>query len=69
MLERRTTATWKADAAVPATLFCLSGVYTRMGAGDDLIAGMSTFLLELWNTSFILSKATQRSLVILVRLS
>jgi hypothetical protein len=40
-----------------------------MGAGDDLIAGMSTFLLELWNTSFILSKATQRSLVILVRLS
>lgn len=39
-----------------------------MGAGDDLVSGMSTFLLELWNTSFILDKATPNSLVILVRM-
>jgi DNA mismatch repair protein MSH3 len=50
-----------------ARLCVLDGIYTRMGAGDDLAAGMSTFLLELHNTSFILHKATARSLVILVR--
>jgi hypothetical protein len=52
--------------AESAKLGILDGVYTRMGAGDDLAAGMSTFLVELWNTSFILHKATPRSLVILV---
>ncbi len=48
-----------------ARLALLDGVYTRMGAGDDLAAGMSTFLVELWHTSFVLHKATGRSLVIL----
>ncbi|CAM9514786.1 unnamed protein product, partial [Discosporangium mesarthrocarpum] len=48
-----------------AELYCLDGVYTRMGAGDDLAADMSTFMVELWHTSYILKHATPRSLVVL----
>ncbi len=29
-----------------AQLYCLDGVYTRMGAGDDLAADMSTFMVR-----------------------
>lgn len=29
-----------------ADLYCLDGVYTRMGAGDDLAADMSTFMVS-----------------------
>lgn len=29
-----------------AELYCLDGVYTRMGAGDDLAADMSTFMVR-----------------------
>ena len=36
-----------------------------MGAGDDLAAGMSTFMTELSRTSSILKQATSRSLVLL----
>lgn len=36
-----------------------------MGAGDDLAAGVSTFMLELSRTSLILQRSTPRSLVIL----
>ena len=36
-----------------------------MGAGDDLAAGMSTFMTELSRTSSILKQATCRSLVVL----
>ena len=36
-----------------------------MGAGDDIAAGTSTFMSELYRTSRIISKATSRSLVIL----
>ncbi|CAM9414281.1 unnamed protein product, partial [Ectocarpus sp. 8 AP-2014] len=48
-----------------ADMYCLDGVYTRMGAGDDLAADMSTFMVELWHTSYIIKHATRRSLVIL----
>jgi DNA mismatch repair protein MSH3 len=51
-----------ADAA---TAFPLEGIFTRMGAGDDLAAGVSTFMLELSRTSLILQRSTPRSLVIL----
>lgn len=27
-------------------MYCLDGVYTRMGAGDDLAADMSTFMVR-----------------------
>ncbi|CAM9141631.1 unnamed protein product, partial [Laminaria digitata] len=51
--------------AESAELYCLDGVYTRMGAGDDLAADMSTFMVELWHTSYIIKHATSRSLVVL----
>eukprot|EP01052_Picozoa_sp_SAG31_P012063 SAG31_NODE_696_length_12754_cov_9.480759_3_plen_896_part_00 len=42
------------------------GVYTRMGtATDSLVAGQSSFLVELQQTAAILARASRRSLVIL----
>ncbi|HEX2657843.1 MAG TPA: DNA mismatch repair protein MutS, partial [Polyangia bacterium] len=40
-------------------------VFTRVGAGDDLARGESTFLVEMRETAHILRHATARSLVIL----
>jgi DNA mismatch repair protein MutS len=40
-------------------------VFTRVGAGDNLARGESTFLLEMRETAHILRHATRRSLVIL----
>ena len=51
--------------ATQATICPLNGVFTRMGAGDDLAAGISTFMLELTRTSSIIQRSTPRSLVIL----
>jgi DNA mismatch repair protein MSH3 len=48
-----------------ARLGLLDAVYTRMGAFDNMLAGESTFMVELSETSDILKQATPRSLVIL----
>ena len=40
-------------------------VFTRVGAHDDISAGMSTFMVEMTETAFILNHATRASLVIL----
>ncbi|WP_341764406.1 DNA mismatch repair protein MutS [Candidatus Tisiphia endosymbiont of Beris chalybata] len=40
-------------------------IFSRIGAGDDLQAGSSTFMVEMLETSGILAQATARSLVIL----
>ncbi|TPX40170.1 hypothetical protein SeMB42_g06113, partial [Synchytrium endobioticum] len=40
-------------------------VFTRIGANDNILAGQSTFMVELAETSRILREATPRSLVIL----
>ena len=40
-------------------------LFSRVGAGDDLAAGHSTFMVEMVETAAILNQATDRSLVIL----
>lgn len=53
---------------VPAsacTLCPFDAVHARLGAADDLGRGLSTFMVELAETSAILERATPRSLVVL----
>ncbi|KAJ3091283.1 DNA mismatch repair protein msh6 [Quaeritorhiza haematococci] len=53
---------------VPATKCRISPfdrIFTRIGANDNILAGQSTFMVELSETSKILKEATPRSLVIL----
>ncbi|MBO6066749.1 MAG: DNA mismatch repair protein MutS, partial [Kiritimatiellae bacterium] len=53
---------------VPAAkmrLGVLDRVFTRIGAGDDLSRGRSTFLVEMQETANILNNATRRSLIVL----
>lgn len=55
-------------AYVPAeacTLTAVDRIFTRVGATDRLLAGQSTFFVELTETSMILRAATRASLVIL----
>jgi DNA mismatch repair protein MSH6 len=40
-------------------------IFTRIGANDNIMAGQSTFMVELAETSRILQDASPRSLVIL----
>ena len=40
-------------------------IFTRVGATDELVAGLSTFMVEMIETANILNNATTRSLVIL----
>ena len=53
---------------VPAeslTMTCVDRIFTRIGANDNIIAGRSTFMVELNETASILKHATKHSLVIL----
>jgi DNA mismatch repair protein MSH6 len=40
-------------------------IFTRIGANDNIMAGQSTFMVELTETAKILKEATDKSLVIL----
>jgi DNA mismatch repair protein MutS len=51
-----------ADSAV---IGLVDRVFTRVGAHDDISAGMSTFMVEMTETAYILNHATRASLVIL----
>ena len=51
--------------AESARLGMLDAVFTRMGAFDNMMAGESTFMVELSETSDILKQATPKSLIIL----
>ncbi|XP_023245982.1 LOW QUALITY PROTEIN: probable DNA mismatch repair protein Msh6 [Copidosoma floridanum] len=53
---------------VPASacqLTLVDRIFTRLGANDDIMAGQSTFLVELSETAAILQHATTHSLVLL----
>jgi len=43
----------------------LDRVFTRVGAGDDLARGRSTFMVEMQETANILNNASDRSLIVL----
>ncbi|XP_030326134.1 DNA mismatch repair protein Msh3 isoform X6 [Strigops habroptila] len=51
--------------AEEATIGVVDGIFTRMGAADNIYKGRSTFMEELTDTAEIIRKATSRSLVIL----
>jgi DNA mismatch repair protein MutS len=57
-----------AGAFVPAraaTIGPLDGIYTRIGASDDLASGRSTFMVEMTEAAAILNGATANSLVLM----
>lgn len=51
--------------ALEAHIPLLDRVFTRIGAGDNVAEGKSTFLVEMEETAIICSQATDKSLVIL----
>ncbi|XP_058916632.1 DNA mismatch repair protein Msh3 isoform X5 [Kogia breviceps] len=51
--------------AEEATIGIVDGIFTRMGAADNIYKGQSTFMEELSDTAEIIRKATSQSLVIL----
>ena len=51
--------------AKSARISLVDGVYTRVGASDDLATGQSTFMVEMSEMAYILRNATHKSLVIL----
>jgi DNA mismatch repair protein MutS len=58
----------QAGSYVPAEaahIGLIDRVFTRVGAGDELARGQSTFMVEMAETAAILNHATSRSLVIL----
>ncbi|MFN8693756.1 MAG: DNA mismatch repair protein MutS, partial [Holosporales bacterium] len=51
--------------AASARIGLIDRIFSRVGAGDDLARGQSTFMVEMLETAAILNQATERSLVIL----
>lgn len=51
--------------AASAHIGIVDGIYTRVGASDDLTSGQSTFMVEMSEVANILKEATEKSLLIL----
>ena len=51
--------------AARAVIGPIDRILTRIGAGDDLARGQSTFMVEMSETSYILHHATEHSLVLM----
>lgn len=52
-------------SAASASVGVVDGIYTRVGASDDLASGQSTFMVEMTEVAQIMKSATNRSLLIL----
>ncbi len=50
--------------ALSAELCVVDGIFTRIGASDDLASGSSTFMVEMTEVADILKNATSKSLII-----
>lgn len=53
---------------VPAQSFSIpdiDAIFTRIGANDDIANGMSTFMVEMSETAYIVNNATEKSLILL----
>ncbi|MCI5564873.1 MAG: DNA mismatch repair protein MutS [Clostridiales bacterium] len=48
-----------------AKICLVDGVFTRVGASDDLATGQSTFMVEMSEMAYILRNATAKSLIVL----
>lgn len=51
--------------AQQATIGPIDKIFTRIGAGDDLASGRSTFMVEMTETAYILRQATAKSLILI----
>lgn len=51
--------------AVELKLSLVDRIFTRLGANDDIMAGESTFYVELCETNSILQHSTKHSLVLI----
>ena len=51
--------------AASAKIGIVDGIFTRVGASDDLTTGQSTFMVEMSEVAAILREATEKSLLIL----
>ena len=51
--------------ASSASIGVVDGIFTRVGASDDLTSGQSTFMVEINEVAHILTNATSKSLLIL----
>ncbi|MDR1260271.1 MAG: DNA mismatch repair protein MutS [Oscillospiraceae bacterium] len=51
--------------ASKAEIGVVDGVFTRIGASDDIVSGQSTFMVEMSEVAYILNNATTKSLVVL----
>lgn len=66
--HKKSTFCYLQGSYVPASscrLTIVDRIFTRLGASDDILAGQSTFLVELSETAAILQHATPYSLVLL----
>lgn len=53
---------------VPSQSFSIpdiDAIFTRIGANDDIANGMSTFMVEMSETAYIVNNATEKSLILL----
>ena len=50
--------------AKSASICLVDGIYTRIGASDDLVSGQSTFMVEMMEANNALKNASEKSLII-----